>query len=63
MKMIRIDTNSHAILLSAKVELKKIGVENPSHSDAIRWLKNKKAIAIEKISFEDGTTYGDEMDR
>ena len=63
MKVIRIDNNSRAILLWAKEQLKKRGVEHPTHSDAIRWLKNKKAIAIEKISFEDGTTYGDEMDR
>ena len=42
MKMIRIDNNSHAILLDAKIELKKRGIENPTHSDAIRWLKNKK---------------------
>ena len=41
MKVIRIDTNAHDILLDAKEELKKEGIEKPNLSDAIRWLKKQ----------------------
>ena len=41
MKNISLDDNAHNILMQAKIEIKKTGVEKPSHSDTIRWLWNK----------------------
>jgi len=41
MKNLLVDDNSHSILLKAKEECAKDGIESPSHSDAIRWLWGK----------------------
>ena len=41
MKNLSVDDNAHKILMDAKVEVKKSGIEKPSHSDAIRWMWNK----------------------
>lgn len=41
MKTITVDENAHKILLWAKAEAHKDGIEKPSHSDAIRWLRAK----------------------
>lgn len=41
MKNIAIDDNSHKILLWAKEQCKKSGIEKPSLSDAIRWMRDK----------------------
>lgn len=41
MRNISVDNNAHKILLQAKEEAKKTGLEKPSHSDAIRWLWKK----------------------
>lgn len=40
-KNLNIDENAHTILLKAKKECSKEGIEKPSHSDAIRWLWEK----------------------
>lgn len=38
MKTLAIDDNAHEVLMKAKIEAKKTGIEKPSHSDAIRWM-------------------------
>ena len=38
MKTLRIDDSAHEVLMKAKIEVKKAGIEKPSHSDAIRWM-------------------------
>jgi predicted CopG family antitoxin len=38
MKVVKIDDNAYNILLEKKKELKKKGIENPTFSEAIRWL-------------------------
>jgi len=40
-KTITVDEHAHKILLWAKAEARKDGIENPNHSDAIRWLRAK----------------------
>lgn len=42
MKTIAVDNSAHEILLWAKDQCIKKGIENPSHSDAVRWLKEIK---------------------
>lgn len=41
MKTIAIDENAYAVLLWAKENCRKIGIERPSHSDGIRWMQRK----------------------
>jgi len=41
MKNLAVDEKAHQILLSAKIEAKKAGIDKPSHSDAIRWMWDK----------------------
>ena len=41
MKTLAIDENAHEILMKAKNETKKAGIDKPSHSDAIRWMWGK----------------------
>lgn len=41
MKNLNIDENAHTILIKSKEKCAKEGIENPSHSDAIRWLWKK----------------------
>ena len=41
MKNLNVDENAHSILIKAKEECTRDGIENPSHSDAIRWLWKK----------------------
>jgi len=41
MKTISIDENAHKILLDWKKDAINNGFEKPSHSDAIRWGKDK----------------------
>jgi len=38
MKIIRVDDNAHGILNKVKKKMKGEGIENPTFSDAIRWL-------------------------
>jgi len=38
MKMIRVDDNAHKLLNKVKKKMKEEGIENPTFSDAIRWL-------------------------
>lgn len=38
MKNLAVDENAHEILMKAKIEAKKSGIDKPSHSDAIRWM-------------------------
>jgi len=38
MKIIRVDDNAHGILNKVKKKMKEEGIENPTFSDAIRWL-------------------------
>jgi len=38
-KTIRIDNGAHKILLQVKEDMKRKGIENPTHSDAIRYLR------------------------
>jgi len=40
MKTIVIDDNAHEILKWAKKNAKKKGIEKPTHSSAIRWLRD-----------------------
>jgi hypothetical protein len=48
MKTIVIDQNAHDILNWAKEKAQGDGIESPSHSDAIRWLKNQTEEVGEK---------------
>ena len=41
MKTLAIDESAHEILMKAKNETKKSGIDKPSHSDAIRWMWTK----------------------
>ena len=41
MKTITVDEDAHKILLCAKEQCHNEGIENPNHSDAVRWMKNK----------------------
>jgi len=46
MKTITVDDNSHAILLWAKRRTHDDGIENPTHSDAIRWMKDQIELLV-----------------
>jgi len=50
MKNISIDEDSYEFLLWAKTQCKKSGIEHPSFSDALRWMRNalRKYSEIEK---------------
>ena len=41
MKTITVDDNAHAILMWAKMRCDADGIESPTHSDAIRWLRDQ----------------------
>ncbi|MFO7881011.1 MAG: hypothetical protein R6U52_00570 [Kosmotogaceae bacterium] len=41
MKTVTVDDNAHNILLWAKKQMKSQGIEKPSHSEAIRWMKQQ----------------------
>lgn len=41
-KCITVDDNAHDILMWAKEQIRKGGVESPTHSDAVRFLKMRK---------------------
>lgn len=42
MKNLKIDEDAHRILMAARDELEKRGIENPNLSDAIRELASKR---------------------
>ena len=44
MKNLKIDDDAHRILVSAREELEKRGIENPNLSDAIRELASRKGV-------------------
>lgn len=46
-KMITVDTEAHEGLLWAKKQLRKTGVRDPTHSDAIRYLISKRQDQLE----------------
>ena len=48
-KTITVDENAHAILLWAKRRCHDDGIENPTQSDAIRWLKDQIENMVEEI--------------
>jgi len=49
MKVIRIDDNAHDLLNKVKEKMKEIGIENPSFSDAIRWLFSRSSCWDEQL--------------
>lgn len=53
-KTITVDENSHAILMWAKRRTHDDGIENPTHSDAIRWMKDQIEDLVEEIENKKG---------
>ena len=47
-KTIVVDQNAYDILMWAKEQNEKQGIENPDHSEAIRWLKNQYDLLSEQ---------------
>lgn len=41
-KMIKTDQNAHSVLVSVKQEMKECGINSPTFSDAIRWMRKKR---------------------
>lgn len=55
MKTIVIDQNAWDILTWAKSQSETDGIEKPSHSDAVRWIKNELDYAKESIQNKNAT--------
>ena len=53
-KTITVDENSHAILMCAKRRCHDDGIENPTHSDAIRWMKDQIEDFVTEIENNKG---------
>lgn len=52
MKTITVDENAHMILMWAKKQTHNDGIENPTHSDAIRWMKEQISTLGEEIELK-----------
>lgn len=44
MKNLKIDEDAHRILMAARKDLEKRGIENPNLSDAVRELASRKGV-------------------